>query len=590
MGLALMTVMGMPLAAWADTEPPTIIMLAQPLHFQASDGSDVVAEAGEYEVKPLVGSRLQLRATGKESVFVQAVVTQHEEAIEAATGLVVIDEQNPDLVHVVLLQPEGRGLDAVGSLSGVQIRGAAPQPVSAAQLKAARDTVPPSGYVTTPKGGSAIKGTVLIDVKATDNRGIQNVQILVDGSPAFCSLEKNAPYTCNWDTRKVKDGSHALSATIRDTAHNMVTTAQIAVMVQNLSATQTPQVGTQPAVVLPIPSVPGTGPPGTFLQMKVNGAKCVSGNECQSGQCYPYPDRENYCIAKGLNCAFPNTNGVGWNATTSTYIERGNYTCTPGLGWARQSCPTMEFRTQNQCTNLYHDAKPGTFTLDDASFCRLPDSKFPISTGAGEMRDCSNQGFNPSTVAIECIASYFLGVPILCGAAVAIPGADCQIQREAEKQAARIFEIELDKSARIARAADAKPIPSHIKSVLSCFFDPGILEGVYYTTKIDAEGAAKTQRGIVQGAVAGSGGNPLNIPGAIVGGLIGGLTTDSGWMDIALTDNPLSNTFGYRGQAAITLNPDIIAFQSAKEAEDNYLLWAHEPYFPHFEVMISAPV
>ena len=57
--------------------------------------------------------------------------------------------------------------------------------------------------------GSVVKGLVLIDVQAKDNRGIQNVQILVDGSPAFCSLEKYAPYTCNWDTLKVKDSTQS---------------------------------------------------------------------------------------------------------------------------------------------------------------------------------------------------------------------------------------------------------------------------------------------------------------------------------------------------------------------------------------------
>jgi subtilisin family serine protease len=120
--------MGVPLAVGAGTPSPTaIITLDQPLHFYASDGTDVVVGPGEYAVRPLAGSQVELHATGKEPVLLQAQSILHKKTLESVATVVVPDEQNPDLVHLMLLQPEGEGLDVVGSISGVQTRGKAPK-------------------------------------------------------------------------------------------------------------------------------------------------------------------------------------------------------------------------------------------------------------------------------------------------------------------------------------------------------------------------------------------------------------------------------------------------------------------------------
>jgi hypothetical protein len=272
-GLALMTVIGMPLAAWADTQPPITITLDQPLHFQANDGTDVVAEQGEHDVKALAGGQIQLQAKDKEPVFMQAVAGSHGETIDTATALMVVDQQNPDLIHVLLLQRDGQFLDAVGSVSGVQTRAATPSQALTYPTKICV-TFPcpgnwPSGWITTPKGGTVVKGKVLIDVYASATGPVQNVQILVDGSTAFCALEKTAPYTCNLDTGKVKDGVHALSAVIRDTANNAVATAAVAMTVQN-----------QGLAMPPAPPLPVSGKP--------DGQKCLTSSDCASGRCAFY--------------------------------------------------------------------------------------------------------------------------------------------------------------------------------------------------------------------------------------------------------------------------------------------------------------
>ena len=163
-----------------------------------------------------------------------------------------------------------------------------------------------TGAISTPMPGSAVKGTVLIDVQARSAAPIQDVQILVDGNPALCALEKNAPYTCNLETRKVKDGSHVLSAVIRDTANNAVTTAAVVVMVQNQTTAQTPLPGPQPG---PQPQQKPTGAAQAATQS--NGQPCRADSDCLSNSCYPYPPTgQNFCTRQDLHCALPGREGA----------------------------------------------------------------------------------------------------------------------------------------------------------------------------------------------------------------------------------------------------------------------------------------
>lgn len=325
--------------------------------------------------------------------------------------------------------------------------------LSAGIVEAAQNRIPPTGYVSAPKSGSAVNGTVLIDIQAKDTVGIQNVQILIDGSPTFCSLEKNAPYTCNWDTRKVKDGPHLLSAIIRNTGNHAITTATVSVMVQNL------------AVIVP----PTSGRPGTFLieRNKVNGAGSS---------------------AMGI-------------------------------------LPTIA-----QCPSLQN---------------------YPVSTGYGEAKDCSKTDI--------------------------FSNLDCQRIREQEMAAARPVQLELDKSANIARQTKQK-MPQEIYDLLRCFYEPGMIDEVYFSTQYNPNGRKVMQDSAIVGAIAGYFALGFLGPlGPIAGGVVGGLSANVGWQDIALME----------GMAAITVNPDIIVFKDTPWSIDpatgtkgytapQIVLWAHE--------------
>src|SRR5260221_5653904 len=73
------------------------------------------------------------------------------------------------------------------------------------------DTTPPTVVITSPANGSTVssKGT-RITVSATDNVGVTQVCIYIDG--ILQSTLTSAPYTYTWDTRRVSSGSHTITA------------------------------------------------------------------------------------------------------------------------------------------------------------------------------------------------------------------------------------------------------------------------------------------------------------------------------------------------------------------------------------------
>ncbi|MDH4194826.1 MAG: hypothetical protein OEV70_11830, partial [Nitrospirota bacterium] len=120
------------LHSWADAA--STLSLQQSAHFVESDGSDVLVEAGTYEVETLVGSRLKLNTPGGTTLFLDAQATTHSEEIEAPLAVTVVGE-DPDVVHIVLVLPNGQALDAPGSLSGTRSRGFSAMLASTAQIQ-----------------------------------------------------------------------------------------------------------------------------------------------------------------------------------------------------------------------------------------------------------------------------------------------------------------------------------------------------------------------------------------------------------------------------------------------------------------------
>jgi hypothetical protein len=105
-------------------------------------------------------------------------------------------------------------------ISTFLLSGAAPAPV---------DGIAPSTSITSPANGSSVSGVVTVTAAASDNVGVTEVSLLLDGAPA--GVKTSAPYTFPWDTNASGAGSHTLQTVARDSAGNTGYSAPITSMV-----------------------------------------------------------------------------------------------------------------------------------------------------------------------------------------------------------------------------------------------------------------------------------------------------------------------------------------------------------------------
>jgi hypothetical protein len=108
------------------------------------------------------------------------------------------------------------------------------------------DVTPPSVSITAPAAGATVSGAVTVVASATDNVGVTQVQILVDGTAL--ATDTVAPYEAAWDTSTVANGPHTLTSVAWDLAGNATTSAAAGVTVAN-----------EDTLVIGLGSFPGQG-------------------------------------------------------------------------------------------------------------------------------------------------------------------------------------------------------------------------------------------------------------------------------------------------------------------------------------------
>ena len=106
-------------------DPLTSITIDQPVHFLASDGSDVVTGPGKYSVEP-AGKWIRL-IPGKEGdgLLIEAHQSSHELPLDHPLAMAFSgdDETERDHKYVILLLPGGQSLESTGTHSGIRPRG-----------------------------------------------------------------------------------------------------------------------------------------------------------------------------------------------------------------------------------------------------------------------------------------------------------------------------------------------------------------------------------------------------------------------------------------------------------------------------------
>lgn len=88
----------------------------------------------------------------------------------------------------------------------------------------------PTVSLTAPSSAS-VNRTVTLGATATAGAGVNRVEFLVDGN--LIASDTSAPYSIDWDTSGVADGSHALTARVVDSASTAVTSSAATVTVLN---------------------------------------------------------------------------------------------------------------------------------------------------------------------------------------------------------------------------------------------------------------------------------------------------------------------------------------------------------------------
>jgi subtilisin family serine protease len=93
------------------------------------------------------------------------------------------------------------------------------------------DTVLPTTSITSPTAGQIVNGNVVVQVNAQDNVGVTQVELYQDGQ--LIGTKTSAPYTFNWNTDAVSEGSHTLSSRALDAAGNTGNSAPVTVTVKH---------------------------------------------------------------------------------------------------------------------------------------------------------------------------------------------------------------------------------------------------------------------------------------------------------------------------------------------------------------------
>lgn len=99
----------------------TTIAVEKPAHFPTTDGGMRLIPIGQYVVDSVDNAQLRLTLEDTPTPLVIAAALQSHD-IDIPSPLVLAFAEREDEPHVLLLLPDGRALDAIGSFSGIQSR------------------------------------------------------------------------------------------------------------------------------------------------------------------------------------------------------------------------------------------------------------------------------------------------------------------------------------------------------------------------------------------------------------------------------------------------------------------------------------
>jgi hypothetical protein len=97
------------------------------------------------------------------------------------------------------------------------------------------DASPPTVSITSPANGATVFGVVGLTATAADDVGVVGVRFYLNGTLVGAE-DTTAPYSVDWNTTGVANGTYTLTAIARDAAGNLATSAAVSVTVSNTAA------------------------------------------------------------------------------------------------------------------------------------------------------------------------------------------------------------------------------------------------------------------------------------------------------------------------------------------------------------------
>ena len=98
--------------------------------------------------------------------------------------------------------------------------------------KVEKDTTPPTVTITTPAVGSTLNEVVTVTCMSKDNKGVQMVELWIDGESTSLT-DETEPYAFELNTTTYKDGEHTLIVRSYDVSDNQADSAPITVIIDN---------------------------------------------------------------------------------------------------------------------------------------------------------------------------------------------------------------------------------------------------------------------------------------------------------------------------------------------------------------------
>ena len=94
------------------------------------------------------------------------------------------------------------------------------------------DNIDPTGYILYPYAGQTVSDVVNIQISASDNIGVAQVEVFINGSSV--ATDQEHPYSYEWDTYTFsEDEEHIIYATVTDHEGNSIDIPSISVTVDN---------------------------------------------------------------------------------------------------------------------------------------------------------------------------------------------------------------------------------------------------------------------------------------------------------------------------------------------------------------------